>query len=608
MNRILLSRIAVVPARRAPFAWLAIALGAVFVAEPRVGACASPVATMVTRLQAGKVPAERIGAIVTVIGNRGDADDLAFLFQQAVAGSQWNDALRLQTLQVLVDASVTRGIRPSGELTSLEQLIRTDPQPGGAEAARQLIAIRLAGLWHLAPLAELLAQRSLDEKALLPVRQASVVALGQIGGPGARKTFDTLLATSRPPAIRSLGVAGLAQVDLETAALRGADLLATETEADNPGPLVDLFLSHTKGPNLLAAAIRKTKPPVSVARRALEHLYAIGRVEGDLPAVLSEIAGIAADMHLPDPDEIRRLVAEVQAQGDAARGEMVFRRANLSCMKCHSVSGAGGNIGPELSAVGGISPIEYLITSVLVPELSVKEAFLQAIVQTSEGNTFQGIVLEENNDLIVLRDAQGKVQRIPRDGEEVIKKGGSLMPKGLVNLMSHADFLDLVRFLSELGKPGPLTLRSTPTIQRWRFLQPVPSHVQSADADAASVRAEVCQAQATAWQPAYAKVAGMLPLDEIVATAGSPVLYLEARANVTEPGHVDVRLNANEGVSLWVDGQPCDLAAGSLGELARGEHQLVFRVDTAHHAPAELRAELLRPENSTAEFTVVGGP
>jgi hypothetical protein len=184
-----------------------------------------------------------------------------------------------------------------------------------------------------------------------------------------------------------------------------------------------------------------------------------------------------------------------------------------------------------------------------------------------------------------------------------------LLPKGLVNLMSHADFLDLVRFLSELGKPGPLAVRSTATIQRWRFLQPVPPQVQAADADTAAVRAEVCQAQTSAWQPAYAKVAGMLPLDEIAtATAGGPVLYLQAQANVTEPGRVDVRLNSTEGISLWIDGQECDLAAGSLGELARGEHQLVFRVDTLHRLAAELRVELRRPENSAAEFTVVGGP
>ena len=100
----------------------------------------------------------------------------------------------------------------------------------------------------------------------------------------------------------------------------------------------------------------------------------------------------------------------------------------------------------------------------------------------------------------------------------------------------------------------------------------------------------------------------MLPLDEIAAAAGSSLLYLQAQTLVTEPGRVDIRLNSIDGVTLWVDGEQCDLAAGSLGELARGEHQLVFRVDTTARTPAELRVELLRPEKSTAEFTVVGGP
>jgi hypothetical protein len=210
--------------------------------------------------------------------------------------------------------------------------------------------------------------------------------------------------------------------------------------------------------------------------------------------------------------------------------------------------------------------------------------------------------------LIVLKDSQGNVVKIPRDGDENIKKGGSLMPKGLVNLMSHADFLDLVRFLSELGKPGPFGLRAGATIQRWRFLKPVPPRVQAPGIDTAAFRADVFQADPSAWQPAYAKVAGMLPLDEIVAAADSPVLFLQAHVLVSEPGRLEIRLNSTDGVSLWLDGEERDLAAGSLGELARGEHQLIFRVDTPRHTPVELRAELVRPENSTAAFTVVGGP
>ncbi len=57
-----------------------------------------------------------------MIGKRGDADDLAFLLQQAVAGADWNDALRLQALQVLAEATATRGIHPTGDA----HIARTD--------------------------------------------------------------------------------------------------------------------------------------------------------------------------------------------------------------------------------------------------------------------------------------------------------------------------------------------------------------------------------------------------------------------------------------------------------------------------------------------------
>ena len=32
------------------------------------------------------------------------------------------------------------------------------------------------------------------------------------------------------------------------------------------------------------------------------------------------------------------------------------------------------------------------------------------------------------------------------------------------------ELLDLARFVSELGKPGPYAVRTTPTVQRWRVL------------------------------------------------------------------------------------------------------------------------------------------
>ena len=143
-------------------------------------------------------------------------------------------------------------------------------------------------------------------------------------------------------------------------------------------------------------------------------------------------------------------------------------------MSCHSLSKAGGDVGPDLSSIGQTSPPDYIINSILDPDQSIKEQYHTLVVQTSEGQVFQGIVTDKDDQRIVLKEATGAPRVVPVASIEDQKPGGSLMPKGLANLMTRAEFVDLVRFLSELGKPGPYAIRSTPTIQRWKVLKPVP--------------------------------------------------------------------------------------------------------------------------------------
>ena len=40
----------------------------------------------------------------------------------------------------------------------------------------------------------------------------------------------------------------------------------------------------------------------------------------------------------------------------------------------------------------------------------------------------------------------------------------SLMPQGITRFLTRSELIDLIRFVGELGKPGPYALRSTPVI------------------------------------------------------------------------------------------------------------------------------------------------
>ena len=222
---------------------------------------------------------------------------------------------------------------------------------------------------------------------------------------------------------------------------------------------------------MLAKALEERAVSADSAKLGLRAVYALGRSDQALVAVLSRAAGISELGKPLSPTELTALVAEVAAKGDPARGEQVFRRPDLNCMSCHAISKAGGDVGPDLSAVGQISPPDYIINSILNPDLAIKEQYHTLMVMTVEGQVFQGIVTDKDEQRVVLKDATGASRAVPAASIEDQKPGGSLMPKGLANLMTRAEFVDLVRFLSELGKPGPYAIRAVPAIQRWKVLK-----------------------------------------------------------------------------------------------------------------------------------------
>ena len=239
--------------------------------------------------------------------------------------------------------------------------------------------------------------------------------------------------------------------------LRAAELLPqAAAQGRDLTPLLAAFLNRQGGGDVLAAALSRNARPADSAKLGLRAVYALGHAD---PALVSHTIPRGRPRHRDQAAYCRRvnsLVAEVAAKGDPARGELIFRRADLNCTSCHSLNKAGGDVGPDLSSIGQTSPSDYIINSILVPDQSIKEQFHTLVVQTTDGQVFQGIVTEKDDQRIVLKDATGTPRVVPVASIEDQKPGGSSMPKGLVNLMTRAEFVDLVRFLSELGKPAPM--------------------------------------------------------------------------------------------------------------------------------------------------------
>ncbi len=425
---------------------------------------------LVRLLKSGRVPEARQGAIIEMIGKRGTAADLTFVYEQAVTPRGFSQPLKIKALEALAEAASNRGIRPEKNRDQLVSLIET--KANAPATGLEKAAVQLAGVWKLDAAAD--ALRSLAVSVTLDegLRREALNALAAIGGSVGRGQIAALAGPGQPVATRMLAVAALAKLDINSAAARAVDILTTsQTPATDLTPLIAAFLTRQGGADVLAAAIGQHPLTADAAKLALRSVYALGRADAALVTALSRAAGLSAETRTLSPAELNQLVAEVAANGDPARGERVFRRADLNCMSCHAVSKAGGEVGPDLSSIGQTSPSDYIINSILNPDQAIKEQYHTLVVQTSDGQVFQGIVTDKDEQRIVLKEATGAPRVVPTASVEDQKPGGSLMPKGLANLMTRAEFVDLVRFLSELGKPGPYAIRSIPTIQRWRVLK-----------------------------------------------------------------------------------------------------------------------------------------
>ncbi len=562
----------------------------------------SAVAPLMRLLQSGRLPEARKGTVVEMICSRGGPDDLAVMLASATSG-EFDEPLTLRVLILLTDAVQIRKVKPSGDLENIRTLMKS--RPGEVGAAIQLAAVRLAALWKTSGVAEDLQQLTADNSAPDELRNAAIDGLAALGDASAVGTLKSIATSGKASSLRFRAAAAMAKLDLQAAAGVAAAALAKAGVGDEVGPLVDAFLVRKGGPEQLAAALASVKLTPDAAKLALRHMYSVGRSDAALSDVLSKAAGIALDQKPPTPEELQQLISEVAAKGNAERGEAVFRRSDLSCLKCHSIARAGGQVGPELSAIGSISPVDYVANSILVPNLAVKEQFVTRVFTTADGRTITGIVIDRDDQRVNLRDATGALVTLPTADIDEEEEGKSLMPQGLTKFLTRDELIDLVKFISELGRPGPYAIRSVPTVQRWRVLRHLPAELQGDVPNVEIFREFVLDTPPEAWQSAYGKAQGDLPLSEL----GKPgqTLFLQGELKVVEPGEIEIAVTAPKGTQLWIDAEPFDASAPVRRTYASGIHRLTLRSTIDANPQRVIRVEMTKPASSKAQFDVVGG-
>jgi putative heme-binding domain-containing protein len=308
-----------------------------------------------------------------------------------------------------------------------------------------------------------------DDKEPMAFRSAAMHALGAMTGPAATKALESLSAvqpiTLRVHLAKALGE----QLDIYAPGNRPAMkalerlVLAKDQEVTVRQAAVEALTSTYNGTGWLIEVSERKGLPDDLRADA-------GRLLRNSPfgdqRQRARAVFPVAKLDLKKLPEISHLA---RRRGDAAHGKQLLAaslKADTQCLKCHTIRGVGGQIGPDLSVIGQKASRENLFESILYPSKAIADQFVTWNVVTKDGKSISGLIVEETPDHVTLRDANGRDSKVSKKDIEAREKDPkSLMPDNLLAYMSEDELVDLVEYLFNLKVPAL-------TMDYWHIIGP----------------------------------------------------------------------------------------------------------------------------------------
>ncbi len=568
----------------------------------------------VARLLAGRtIPRDGSGPWIELIGTAGgpaelkqlylglmaaivpDGDDMPTMAPKELA---WTGDALPRAAHALVEAARLRGLKPENPYTADARLPYYEKYRGKADAPLaiwQFFAypkrawgpdvLRLMGLWKVDSAAAATLSMTTGPGSPEAEVAAAFEALRLLGTDNAANLAEEE-AASDDPRVRRYALITLAALRPARALpLLTAAFPAAAAEAELVGTWRELLKERAFADQLAA------HPPASlnqkVAAAGVRAAKEMGKRGETLLAKLSPLAGIdAAAKNAADANPAAMATAIASGRvGDPARGELIYRRANLGCVICHAIGGAGGKVGPDLSSIGASAPLDYLIESLFIPNAKVKEGYNAVLLTQKGGAQISGVLVRENPDEFILRDITGKELRAPKAAVTARENLGSIMPAGLMDQLADRERLDLFAFLGTLGKPGAFDSSKATVARQWELWPAGPSPIAD----------ELPMVKREPGLATFTLVDGRLTRDMIaekLALFPADTKSLHARSHFTIATAGKTKLTLTGARKAWLDRTPLPIASepSPTLTLAAGPHDLEIELDPTG-LPDLLRAE-----------------
>lgn len=559
---------------------------------------------LLTMVNEGKVSGDRVKDVIGLVGTLGSKADLGKLLALAA-----KPEMQSAVFDALALAAQQRNLKPDG---GTEQIVGILKQDTGDS---RIAAAKLAGAWKLEDARESLQHFAESPGGNLALGASALQALSALGG-SSGGFFQHLLHEKLTYVTPHTGeiLAAYARLNPQEAAKDAADFIAgskwqggsDSEKLAAAGRVLETYLSQKGGPSILASALKDKKIPAAIATAGMQKASVAGGNTKPLIEALTVAGGLQPVVALT-PAELTQMMADVKSQGDPARGELIFRRQALLCQNCHAISAVGGIVGPDMVSIGASAPVDYIIESLLEPSKKIKEGYATTLVSTKDGLSYTGTLLREDAREVLLRNPSGLVDSIP--ASKVAKKENipiSLMPMGLTAMLRRDELVDLVRFLSELGKEGAYKVQEDGTLRRWRTAQPVPDMWRwmnlKGNRGFAEARDELT------WLPLYSHVNGTIPGEEatLIKVGNNEWRAIESEIEVSAAGKIGLRLNDPANLQIFVAGKEVPAASEIQTGVSAGKVRITLLFDTTVRK-APVKVQVFDLPDSPARTKAVSG-
>lgn len=145
--------------------------------------------------------------------------------------------------------------------------------------------------------------------------------------------------------------------------------------------------------------------------------------------------------------------------GDPERGKALFF-GKAECSTCHTISGEGGFLGPDLSGYAATADPTAIRDQILKTQRSPAFSYRPAVLTTADGERLEGLIRNEDNFSLQFQTKDGSFHFFEKsDLRNLERRDSSLMPTDYRDRLSSGELDDLVSFLvsvnPDANKAGP---------------------------------------------------------------------------------------------------------------------------------------------------------